>query len=141
MVEKPLGNHTTATNFSRDKITCAMTSPGMDLIYERYKASPNYVSKELLDYLCNEKEFCNHCQICGPKKTYFYTNSSLKFHYRLRHAQEILKYFPNSKMVENDGAVKNEDQFEDEEFDFDWKDNDEDDDDSITLSLSGVSRN
>ena len=93
----------------------AMASSGMNQIYERYKASPNYVSNELLDYLCDEKEFCNFCHFCGPEKTYFYTNASLKFHYRFRHAQEILKEFPNSK-IEND-------------------------DDSVTLSLSEVSKN
>ena len=115
-----------------------MSNSGMDRIYERYKASPNYVSKELLDYLCNEKEFCNFCQFCGPKKTYFYTNSSLKFHYRLRHAQEILKYFPKSKL-ENAVDVRDEEQYEDKNFDFGWKENDEDDNESITLSLPEAS--
>ena len=103
-----------------------MSSLGMDLIYERYKASPNYISKELLDYLCNEQEFCNFCQFCGPKKTYFYTNSSLKLHYRLRHSQEILKYFPDSKL-ENAVDVKTEEL-------------DEDDNESITLSLNEASK-
>ena len=110
-----------------------MSSLGMDRIYERYKASPNYVSKELLDYLCNEQEFCNFCQFCGPKKTYFYTNSSLKFHYRLRHSEEILKYFPDSK-IENAVDVKTEEQqHEDKEFD-------DDDNESITLSLNEASK-
>ena len=116
-----------------------MASSGMDRIYERYKASPNYVSKELLDYLCDEKEFCNFCQFCGPKKTYFYTNSSLKFHYRFRHAQEILKFFPESK-IENAVDMKNDGQNEPIAFDFCWKDDDEDDNESITLSLSEASK-
>ena len=102
-----------------------MTSSGMDRIYERYKASPNYVSKELLDYLCDEKEFCNFCQY-------------LKFHYRLRHAQEILKFFPESR-IENAVDVQNDGQNEPIAYDFGWKDDDEDDNDSITLSLSEAS--
>ena len=113
----------------------AMASSGMKRIYERYKASPNYVSNELLDYLCDEKEFCNFCHLCGPEKTYFYTNSSLKFHFRLRHAQEILKIFPQSK-IENARYVNNEDG---NEYDFDSNQDVENDDDSITLSLSEVS--
>ena len=112
----------------------AMASSGMKRIYERYKASPNYVSNELLDYLCDEKEFCNYCHLCGPEKTYFYTNSSLKFHFRLRHAQEILKIFPQSK-IENARSMNDLDG----NYDFDNQDV-ESDDDSITLSLSEVSR-
>ena len=114
-----------------------MASSGMNQIYERYKASPNYVSNELLDYLCDEKEFCNFCHFCGPEKTYFYTNASLKFHYRFRHAQEILKEFPNSK-IENALDVNKEDG---NDYGSSVDRNIENDDDSITLSLSEVSRN